>query len=277
MNKPISLPVWFAALLAAPVSALCLLPTAATAQPLLGVEAALSQVSVSADYMSQNYHESGSLDREIGTLPGAVVDIGYLAPPITGLTDLYLGGEFQYSSGNLKYHGATLIGDIPVNDNTNTRIENGFIEFGKGFYVGSPDFMLVPVVYWGQRNWDRDLEGDYEDEQYRTSRVGVAVHAAWGLSSRITAFGRLGVADTLNPDMQLYSEGGTLKFYQRSEPEVEAELGLDVLVAYNWHVRAAVDVNQFSYGQSGDDDGYLEPTSSTTDISVKAGVGYSFP
>ena len=267
------LPVWLAAALLAPVPTI-----AAHAQT---VEGALSQITLYADYMSQNYHETGGLDREIGTIPGAAVDLGYLAPPISGLDNLYIGGEFQYNDGNVKYHGFTLLTDEPINDTTSTRIENGYAEIGKGFYVGSSNFMLVPTVFWGQRDWDRDLVGDDEDENYRTERVGAALHAALAVTDRITLLGRVGVYDTLSPDMQLTSDGEYLKFRQGSEPGVEAEAGLDVLVVGNWHLRGAVDINSFTFGQSNlvpisATEGYREPSSGTTDVSVKVGIGYSF-
>jgi len=242
---------------------------------------ALSQISVYADYMSQNYHETGGLDREIGTIPGAAVDLGYLAPPLSGIENLYLGGGFQYNDGNVNYHGFSLETGAPINDTTNTRIENGYFEIGKGLYVGSTGFMLVPTVFWGQRDWDRDLVGDDEDENYRTERVGAALHAALALGNWVTLTGRVGVYDTLSPDMQLTSDGEYLKFDQGSEPGVEAEAGLDFRVVGNWHVKGAADVNSFTFGQSNlvpisATEGYREPSSATTDVSVKVGIGYSF-
>jgi len=257
-----------------------LAPAAAQAQ---NVATALSQISANADYMSQNYHEADGYnpytglkvwDRELGTIPGASVDIGYLASPLTGVTNLYLGGSFQYNDGNVSYHGTSISGVYRINSTTGTRIDNGFVEVGKGFYIGSQDFMLVPTLFWGQRDWRRTLPSYWED--YRTERLGAAVRGALGLTDRLTLTGRAGVAATLYPDMQASIEVPGLKFRQGGDPVYEAEAGLDYLVVGNWHVRSTADISAFDYGQSNANDGFEEPSSSTVDISVKVGIGYSF-
>lgn len=260
------------------------IPGAAAAQT---VTTALSQISVNAEYLSQNYHETddaqnGAFDREIGTIPGVSVDAGYIASPYAALPNLFLGGEFEYNYGNITYHGTTLSGTARINGETKTRIENGYFEVGQAYYVLSPNLMMIPTIFWGQRDWNRDLEGDYEVEDYRTMRLGAALHIAYSFTSRLTAIERVGIAEMLAPDMQLNLDGSTYKFRQGAQPVAEAESGFDYRIGANWHVRASADITGFTFGASNEvsystDEGLLEPSSSTTDVSVKIGVGYSFP
>jgi hypothetical protein len=271
-----------AALLAAlaPLALQSAAPARAGIAPDWNVSAALSQISVYGDGLLQNYHESdainGASDHENGVLPGASIEIGSMVPPLRGFPNLYLGGGFQYNSGNVDYHGTNITATGLLNFQTRTRIENGTIEGGPAFLL-SPRLIVIPLVYWGQRDWNRNIEPGIEGEDYRTNRIGAAVRAAFGLTPHLTAIGRVGVATTLSPQMTAQIEGYTFKFAQKSAVEAEAEAGFDYALTPQWHLRALMDIGGFTYGRSAVvDDAFYEPSSSTTDISAKIGIGWSF-
>jgi outer membrane protein W len=231
--------------------------------------------------------QGATINSEKGWVPGVAVTGSYMSDCYSSMIpNLYLFARGTYLSGHTSYYNNT--NGVAASDPA--RIWDGDFRVGKGFQV-SPNVMLTPYIGAGVDDWRRTISAVPTGafiEDYSHGYVGAGVMlqvavakgfvvSAYGLgggtfSSQMNFNGTTAVNAALFGPNHTYSLGnsGTAK----------AGASVDYAFTDSWHVNAGVDYTYFKYGASRQEllpaFGTFEPPSRTSNVTVTAGVGYSF-
>lgn len=253
----------------------CLLPGAGVAHaqglPVVNVN---NEVGLAFSELIKNYKEyappgSPGYDRENGAVPGFAVS-GSIMRDIGGVSNVYASLIFRYSNGNIAYTGSLQDG-TPVSDDSGLIQKDLRLELGKGFLL-TDKLLLTPVFQYGYHVWNRDLGEYYED--YSNSYIGGALHVDYAVTDRLVTRFRAGIATTVSPQIYISSSAQTYPLGIR--PVYQLGGGLDYAITPRIHLTADADFSHYSYGQSPQIAGLLEPNSATNDLYVEFGAAYRF-
>jgi hypothetical protein len=156
---------------------------------------------------------------------------------------------------------------------------------GKGFGIGQ-NAQITPYFGIGAHFWDRNLTGpggyieDYGDSyagggllvQYSPFHQWVL--SAYGLVGE-TFGSHLSISNFPDPSHSFDFTLGNSAIYM-------AGASADYAITRQWHANAGIDWTNFQYGRSATlptalpGIGFFEPDSRTSDVTIKAGFGYSF-
>lgn len=258
-------------------------PAAAQTSPAAAfpVVAVNRQVALGFDGFHKAYKEvfpAGSVnhDKEEGWTPGLVFKLSGMKD-FPAARHVYGSIEFSFDRGLLDYNGAVLSTGAPL------RLQSGMTdnrlraELGKGVLL-TPRLMLIPVVQVGYQQWNREPTRDLS-EDYESYILGAAVRADYALTPRLVGRARIGLAETFSPSIDINLDR-TYPARLGMRPVYQASLGLDYALGRRLHLFTEADVDHYSFGRSvGVDTSFgrlFEPASRTTDLHLRAGVGYSF-
>lgn len=273
------------------LAATLLLCSAAARADELPVVSINREVGIFASGLMQSYREqntnpaipSATLDTEYGWTPGFSLEASYLFGP-----EIYAGLNYEYNDGLVRYGGygvnapyrhASLTSGETINDLG--------LEIGKGFLFGR--LLLIPTIQGGYRNWDRVVPGGLSpEEQYSFFAAGLAAHATYMLTNRLALTSKIGWEYTIDPtDHSTANPAAAVPaatFAQGSRPVWQVAMGVDYRLWRGLHAVAKAEYTHFSFGESsavtysvaGRRRGEYEPTSTTDDLVLKAGVAWGF-
>ena len=220
----------------------------------------------------------GKLDSENGSLPGANVSVSLMRNLM--VDNLYLNAQFSYVSGNTTYDGSTcVIGGacIPLTKTNRATIYGTDFRLGKGFSL-APNVMLTPYFGIGTNYWLR--RGRYS-ETYTNDYAGGGLLAQYAPTDKLvlSAYGLIG--GTFGSHISVGTAGPNSPAWSGSLGDsgiYKLGLSADYALTRNIHVNAGVDYVDFRYGHSAvrPVTGQVEPNSTTSNVMLKVGVGYSF-
>lgn len=231
------------------------------------------------DYMEKVGGEK--FDSERGWVPGLSVSGSVMQD--WGVDNLYLFGQFSWSKGHSRYIGAFqngTYGDLRQDDGAEMFRED--VRIGKGFDLNN-SFMLTPYLGAGARQWSRHLPGvGGLQEDYSNGYVGGGLLAQYSPAPRWVVSVNGMVGSTFRSTMKTSRINGGANINPQTYDLGEAAMfmagaSVDYAVSERLHANLGVDVTNFKYGKSPVSfDSTYEPTSRTTEVVVKAGIGVSF-
>ena len=235
-------------------------------------------LSTNFDY--KEYSGGELLDKETDWVSGGAVSASLMRNWI--VDNFYLYGQFSMNSGETKYTGQSFLngtGYGSVVDKSDADVWDLDLRVGKGFQL-QQNFMVTPYLGLGWHEWDRGVNAG---ETYSHSYVGAGLLVQFSPIDRfvVSASGLIG--KTYNSEIDI---AGRLGFKDDLGNSTIYKLGLegDYALTRNLHLKAGVEYVDFDYGKSGVHEfivngnkiGVLEPDSETSNLTVKAGVGYTF-
>jgi hypothetical protein len=241
-----------------------------------------TNVALSVGLSNLSYSESAG-DAQTGAVP--TVDVSASVQP----SRFYLAADFQYSSGNVTYNGATndwLTGiSTPFNGASDQWWIDDTIKIG-GVAVERDSFQWTVYGLGIYHYWNRQVPGSAGYlEQYQHEGAGAGFLFQWGGTRWVTSFD-VSAYETIGAQMTIPNtiDGFSFApFRLRSNVGEAASLKVSRLFANRQSLFVVVGVNRFQYGQSGgqffDPPGcglmsMSEPSSTTTLTSVR--VGWAF-
>lgn len=253
-----------------------------TSNPILDVnnQLAVHFVGVNFDYLETG--DAGEkLDAETGWVPGLGGSISFMGKFI--LPNFYAYGSLAHYTGKTDYTGAlcSLNGGCGTygsyKGESGAEVLDWDFRFGHGFQLGR-NFMLTPYFGVGYHEWERDV-GFLETYSHGYYGAGLMLQVSFADRFVITGTGLIG--STFGSEMEAGpSYGGQVPGHTYSLGDSTIyKFGVsgDYAITRNWHINAGVEWVDFEYGKSAVDNyGFLEPDSETSNIVVKAGIGYSF-
>jgi hypothetical protein len=198
------------------------------------------------------------------------------------LSNLYVNVTFTWTNGTITHGEAN-----PVFNgySTNSDIKNLDSRIGKGFRIDDRA-QITPYFGIGTHFWDRDTSGHPGGylENYGHSYAGGGLMVQYSPFGQwvLSAYGLGGVtfrSHMSTPDFPRPPH--SLDFTLGNDTMYTAGGSADHAITRRWHANVGIDWNHFNYGQSA----FLptlggppvhEPDSRTSNVTVKAGVGYSF-
>ena len=256
----------------------------AVSDPILAAnnQAIIQFVTTNFDYMEKfaggipGFNACNPVDKcdsETGWVYGVGGEISVMQN-VAGISNVYFDAQLSYVTGQTDYTGA-LTGTRTagkygsVTGKTGADVYDADFRFGKGFALSSA-LMATPYIGAGFHEWDRAVN---TGEVYSHGYVGGGLLLQWAATDKLvfSANGLVGTTYasyiTVNPifsadlgDTMLYKVGG----------------GIDYALTSNIHSSAKAEWTDFGYGRSAIVGGAFEPDSHTSNITVKAGVGYSW-
>ena len=220
----------------------------------------------------------GKLDSENGSLPGYNVSVSLMRNWI--VDNLYMNAQVSYVSGDATFDGSTCVFGgtcTPVSRTNSATIFDTDFRLGKGFGL-APNVMLTPYFGIGTNYWLR--RGQYS-ETYTNDYAGGGLLAQYAPTDKLvlSAYGLVG--GTFGSHISVGTAGPKSPAW--SGPLGDSgiyKLGLsaDYALTRNIHLHAGVDYVDFRYGHSAVQPvtGQVEPNSTTSDVMLKVGVGYTF-
>jgi opacity protein-like surface antigen len=215
----------------------------------------------------------GKLDTEGGWVPGVNASVSLMRNWI--VDNAYFNAQFSYNGGSTKYTGETGRGGgygAVVTSDTAKVFDSDF-RIGKGFAFGD-NVMLTPYFGIGTHYWRR---GPFP-ETYTNDYAGGGVLAQVAASNQLvfSAYGLGG--GTFDSGISVATHAGVAGWSGNLGNSTTYKLGggADYAITRNLHINAGVDYVNFDYGQSPFVNGNVEPHSTTSNVSLKAGVGYAF-
>ena len=237
--------------------------------------------SARIDYAERDpNHIFAVLDSETGNwIPGVSVTGSWMGT-FYGVHP-YAWGRYTWIDGTTDYTAAA----GPVTKNTDgARIQDGDFRLGLGFDFAS-NIMLTPYAGIGWHQWGRNLSGPFgyhEDYSNGYAGGGLLLQVAPVSHLVLSANGLVGstfdasmtASQTINPVLPFSS----LSAFHLGSTTIEMVGGsADYAVTSLVHVNASVDYTHFGYGQSPPQAfGILEPTSRTSNLTVRVGFGFAF-
>jgi hypothetical protein len=216
-----------------------------------------------------NYKES------ISPLPDS--EHGWLSSFASGVSlltnnNLYLALESSATFGNDKYNGAFLFSPtVPITSTTNDVITTIDGRIGKAFPIANK-FLLTPYAELGWRYWNRDLgQGDVENYNNFDSLFGLMLQIAPTDRIVLTVYGSGG--ETFDATMK--TGGDTFDLGDAAMYKLGGKVGFNF--TQRLEMFTSLDFDHFHYIQSPVlPDGFLEPSSKTSDTAIRVGVAYHF-
>ena len=229
------------------------------------------------DYVEKDDNNE-TIDSELGWMPKISTGVSLLTNERKNafFSSMYYALDGSVAFGSADYDGALMDG-TPHQGTTDEIIFTIDGRIGKGFNLHK-QFMLIPFIEFGYRNWDRDLHSYSENyhhfdamggllAQYApVSKLVLSFTGAWGSTF---AAGMTATNPTMDFDLDsagIWKIGGKLGYTFTSK----------------WEILAGIDYKQFSYGKSQlvfnteDNLYYYEPDSTTKELSTNIGLAYHF-
>jgi len=258
------------------VIALPALGSAVTARADNIFESVNTQLTASAGGQHIDYKETAQnqqLDSEKG-FQGSYQGQVSVQRDMLGIKDVFLSASFAYAKGRTNYDGSLMDG-TPLQAGTRANTSDITVKIGKAFPF-TPQGQVIYYVYYGYHQWLRDSTSVYGyDEHYRHHSAGVGMIGQYAVTPQLVASIEGSVGGTFAASMNANIIQG--KFNLGSAATLMGAVGLDYAVTRHFHVKAAYQITHFKYGKSNLVDGaYYEPDSTTTNQTVRLGVGYAF-
>ena len=240
-----------------------------------------SNNQISAQFVATGFNYKETIDglpfdTEKGWVPGGGVSFSLMRNWF--VDNLYFNARFAWEKGKTDYVGAYQ--GYPFGSLVSTSgatVYDYDLRFGKGF-APQPDFMATPYFGVGYHEWDRMVNAG---ENYSHSYAGGGLLVQWSLMSRFVLSVDGFVGGTITPQIKVATipgeiVGSTLAL--GSSALYKVGLSGDYAITRCLHVNAGVEWIDFSYDKSALDPtrNYFEPHSDTSNVTVKAGVGYAF-
>jgi hypothetical protein len=272
------------------------------------IESADNQIGFHIELANSNYQEKitpGPSDTESGLIPGyglsakGLFDVGPVHNIFVDVTGNYRNGYVSYQTGGYGF-SASHYSDLGVE-----------AKIGKGFFLDNSRVLLTPYLFGGYRNWNRQVLGGISpEEDYHNFYVGIGGMAQYAATRRLVLSVNAGVGEVLGAGMDantqnIASEVDAFPYYGNvpsdvhyglgSRPFYQAGIGADYRITKHLHLTLAADYEHFGYGASSvhtftynnpwsaffggpatQSFGLSEPSSTTGEFVVDAGLGYSF-
>jgi opacity protein-like surface antigen len=231
---------------------------------------------VATDFNYKEKLDGFPFDTEKGWVPGAGVSFSLMRNWF--VDNLYVDARFAWENGKTEYLGAYQ--GYPYGSlisGSGATVYDYDLRFGKGF-APQPDVMATPYFGVGYHDWDRMVNAG---ENYSHAYAGGGLLVQWSCMSRFVLSVDGFVGATIDPQIKVATipgeiVGSTLALGSAAIFKVGASG--DYAITRRLHVSAGVEWVTFDYGESPLDPtgNYLEPYSHTSNVTVKAGVGYAF-
>lgn len=263
-------------------------PVAATAPGLVSSASAITasnnQISVDVIGYDFGYTEyaaiavpgtpvGAKLDTEGSWTPGFNASLSLMRNWL--VDDAYFNAQVSYSGGSTHYVGETGKGGGygALSTSDTAKVFDSDFRIGKGFAVGD-NLMLTPYFGIGSHYWRR---GPFP-ETYTNGYAGAGVLAQFAASRQLTFSGYGLVGGDFDSSIAVASHAGVAGWSGNLGNSTAYKLGAgaDYAITPKLHVNAGVDYANFSYGQSPFVNGNVEPHSTTSNVSLKLGIGYAF-
>lgn len=243
-----------------------------------------NQVGVAFSYLHQSYGEFNDglspslkadyLDTERGNLSGVALNYTAMGDALYG--ELNLGAN----TGDTGYTGYVQNLSTGALTPATTTTRNTITEFnGKlGWPVDlTQSALLIPNVELGARYWRRTVgvgTSLASTEDYRHYYAGIGLIGQYAPIDGLV----LKLSGLLGRTFGAHISGGsTINEELGAKPLYRAGLGADYRLPGGWHLNGGVDYLRFAYGQSNlAPTGFIEPRSTTENVSYKIGVAYAF-
>ncbi|MBU2722814.1 autotransporter outer membrane beta-barrel domain-containing protein [Acidithiobacillus ferridurans] len=224
-----------------------------------------------------NYQEHitpGPSDTESGWMPGFAVKGSYM-----GSNGFYTALRYDYSSGNIAYHGALQgsAGFVPYNGTDSASTQRLLGRFGYGWSLAG-NMMLTPYAAVGWQHWNRHLTGPYGyTETYNAALVGAGAMFQYACDPRLVA--------TTNVEMLAVAGGGMTPNFANglfgstsfgASGEEKVSIDADYRITGPLHLYGGLSYTHFNYTGGSLKHGFREPLSSTNQFGMDLGLGYSF-
>jgi hypothetical protein len=208
-------------------------------------------------------------DSEHGWLPSMAMGVTYMGKG----SNAYLSLQGSVAAGDEKYNGALYNEssgeyDIPWSQSTHTVITSFDVKVGKGFVLTN-SMMLTPYIDLGFRYWERDL-GDEFVEKYHNYEALAGAMIQYAPTSRLVLTGYGAVGAILGAEMK--APVGTFDLGSTAIYKLGAKVGYNLTP--RWELFTSLDFDYFRFVRSDVVNGYLEPSSFTTDAALRLGVSY---
>jgi hypothetical protein len=220
----------------------------------------------------------GKADTETGWTPGVSVNFSLMRNWL--VENFYFDAELTYEDGRTNYTGSSIAGGLPFGSVKTTDSAQTFdsdFRIGKGFDFGR-DFMLTPYLGGGSHYWSRGPN----PEDYSNGYLGAGLLAQWAIAPKIVVSGYGLIGGTVGSYFSTApTPGGAIGSWSASLGDsaiYKAGFSTDYALTRNIHLNFGLDYVRFAYGRTSGVSpfGTVEPNSTTSNLKVKAGIGYAF-
>jgi len=241
-----------------------------------------NEMGLAATGTLMNYQERlpSPSDIESGWMPGFAAKYSLMGDYFPSLPNLYFAVNYQFSSGDIAYHGATLSG-TPLEGTDSATTNWVLARLGMGLPLAQ-SWMFTPYIAGGYQNWDRDIG---YTEKYSAGLVGAGLMLQYAPTQQLVlsanAQGLAVIGGGMTPSGSLLQDNlGTASFGTSGEERVS--LDADYRLNSSWHVYGGLNFTHFNYTGGALSSplaqflGYVEPPSSTNLFGMQLGVAYGF-
>ncbi len=237
-----------------------------------------NSVSIAANETLMNYQEHinpGPSDTESGWMPGFKIAGSYM-----GQDHVYVHLDYQRNSGGIQYNGSNLSTHAKVYTTDHATTQRLLGKVGYGFWVWQHKMMVTPYVAAGFQSWNRNLQipVGQEVEDYSSPLAGVGAMFQYHVAPRLILSGDSEILAVTGGGMTPHITGLNLP---RARFDTSGEVRVSTAVNYrfsgSWSVFGGINFTHFTYtGGSMGNTGFYEPSSSTNQFGVDAGVRYAY-
>lgn len=242
-----------------------------------------NNISVAGGGMYQHYKEHARgkmLDKETGWVPQFKASGAYMSP----VKHYFLSATVRYSFGHTNYNGHSTTG-AAVSTHTKNQIVSVNGKIGQGFQY-TKRILVTPFLTYGHRYWHRHItstsQARGDKENYNMNYLGMGVKVDYQATRKLVLSAQGMGAGTFSNTMS--SPNLPVTFGLGSEPLAKAGLKADYHIQGPWHVFGGVHYTFFKFGRSntrhftynGSSAKAFEPNSTTQNVSMDAGVRYTF-
>jgi hypothetical protein len=262
-------------------------PSAAAASPTPASAITTSNNQIAVDFLGYNFGYTeyaaiavpgtpvgGKIDTEGSWVPGVNASLSLMRSD-WGFDNLYINAQLSYTDGSTHYVGETGKGGGygATTASDTAKVFDSDFRLGKGFAIGD-NVMLTPYFGIGTHYWRR---GPFP-ETYTNDYAGGGVLAQFAASNQLVFSGYALGGGTFDSGISVATHSGVTGWSANLGNSGTYRLGgaVDYAISRNLHINAGVDYANWSYGQSPFVNGNVEPHSKTSNVSLKAGVGYAF-
>ncbi len=260
---------------------------AARGAPLNPLLAVNNEAGLAATGTLMNYQEHitpGPSDIESGWLPGFSVKYSLMGDYFPSLPNLYFAVNYQFTGGNIAYHGALQDGS-PLRGTDSVTTNWVLARLGMGLPLAQ-SWMFTPYVAGGYQNWNRDLQGPHGyTEKYSAGLAGAGLMLQYAPTARIVlsanAQGLAVFGGGMTPSGNAFQDNlGNANFGASGQERLAFDI--DYRISGPWHLYGGVDFTHFNYTGGALNSPlaqllqYSEPSSSTNLFGMNLGVAYGF-
>jgi opacity protein-like surface antigen len=220
---------------------------------------------------------AGVADTEKGWVPG-VSATGSVMTDVFGIHNVYFSARFSYLNGHTDYWNPTITQNDPAT------VNKWDFRLGKGFDF-SPNTMVTPYFGAGTSWWKRTIVAQAQ-EDYFHAYAGGGLLLQWAPFSRLVLSANGLIGSTFASEMSaspIDSGPAFTPFNVSLGSSLIYMLGGSADYAFTDHLHANVGIEyvNFKYGESdyasaGVLGPVYEPSSRTSNVTVSAGLGWSF-